>query len=60
MKEEKGSETESYKLLLQLQLLTKLSPAFAELNLRITQLENQVRKLNRKLKKAAKKEKVTL
>jgi len=60
MKEEKGSEKESYKLLLQLQLLTKLSPAFAELNLRITQLENQVRKLNRKLKKAAKKEKVTL
>ena len=60
MKEEKGSETESYKLLLQLQLLTKLSPAFAELNLRITQLENQVRKFNRKLKKAAKKEKVTL
>ena len=52
------NETGTDKLFTQLQLLTKLSPAFAELNLRITQLENQVRKLNRKLKKAAKKEKV--
>ena len=54
------NETGTDKLFTQLQLLAKLSPAFAELNLRITQLENQVRKLNRKLKKAAKKEKVTL
>ena len=60
MKKEMTNETGTDKLFTQLQLLTKLSPAFAELNLRITQLENQVRKLNRKLKKAAKKEKVTL
>ncbi len=60
MKKEMTNETETDKLFTQLQLLAKLSPAFAEVNLRITQLENQVRKLNRKLKKAAKKEKVAL
>ena len=60
MKKEMTNETETDKLFNQLQLLAKLSPAFAELNLRIAQLETQVRKLNRKLKKAVKKEKVTL
>ena len=61
MKKEENYETEINKtelknLLSQLQLLTKLSPALQELNIRVTALERQVRKLNRKLK--TKKEKV--
>lgn len=63
MKKEENYETEINKtelknLLSQLQLLTKLSPALQELNIRVTALERQVRKLNRKLK--TKKEKVSL
>ena len=50
------NEIKENNLMVQLQLLTKLSPALQELNIKVTALERQVRKLNRKLK--IKKEKV--
>ena len=52
------NEIKENNLMVQLQLLTKLSPALQELNIKVTALERQVRKLNRKLK--IKKEKVLL
>ena len=63
MKKEENYGTEINKiqskdLLLQLQLLSRISPTLQELNSRVTTLETLVRKLNRKLK--IKKEKVLL
>lgn len=63
MKKEKNCETEINKIQLkdtlsQLQLLSRISPTLQKLNSRVTALETQVRKLNRKLK--IKKEKVLL
>lgn len=63
MKKEENYETEINEIQLkdtlsQLQLLSRISPTLQELNSKVTALEKQVRKLNRKLK--IKKEKVLL
>ena len=63
MKKEENYETEINNIQLkdtlsQLQLLSRISPTLQELNSRVTALEKQIRKLNRKLK--IKKEKVLL
>ncbi len=63
MKKEEIYETEINEIQLkdtlsQLQLLSRISPTLQELNSKVTALEKQVRKLNRKLK--IKKEKVLL